>query len=170
MLASPSGFLGHGQVQLIGTVMVKICMTLQSEDHKVSESMKTIYKLTLLVFLFLSSFSTVAGQNAENVLDEVTRTLASPDAANRLAQYFEERVEISLLGKRQAYSRTQAQYVVEQFLADHPIGRFNLVDKGKTSDSVYATGECQTESGEFEVNIFIRLSSGRVNEMQFERK
>lgn len=150
--------------------MVKIQTTLQSEDHKVSESMKTIYKLTLLVVLLLSSFSAAVGQNAENVLDEVTKTLASPDAANRLASYFEERVEISLLGKRQAYSRTQAQYVVEQFLADYPIGTFSLIDKGETTDSVYATGECRTRGGEFEVNIFIRLSSGRVSEMQFERR
>ncbi|MEM9985267.1 MAG: DUF4783 domain-containing protein [Bacteroidota bacterium] len=132
--------------------------------------MKAIYKLTLLVSILWLSLGVAKAQSPEVVLDQVTRSLTNPRAVDQIGQYFEDRVEISLLGKRQAYSRTQAQYVLGQFVADYGIGRFNLIQKGQTSDTIYAVGECQTAGGNVEVNIFIRLSSGRVSEMQFERR
>ncbi len=132
--------------------------------------MKTTYKLTLLVILLVLGFGTTQAQDPNVVLDQVTKTLSTESASDELGRYFDDRVEVSLLGRRQAYSRTQAQYVVGQFLADHPLGQFQLIQKGETTDTVYVTGECQTTGGSMEINIFIRVSSGRVSEVQFERR
>lgn len=162
---------GRAQAQVIwhgyGNVLKSLFL---EEDHKVSESMKTIYKLTLLVFLLSFGYGTIQAQSHTEVLDRVTKVLATDNAGDQLVRYFDDRVEISLMGKRQAYSRTQAQYVISQFLADYPLGNFNLIQKGETSDTVYVTGECPIPGGKMEVNIFIKVSSGRVSEMQFERR
>lgn len=143
-------------------------IVLLSEDHKVSESMNRIYKITLLVMTMLLCMGAAAAQTPDEVLDEVTRIMSTPETAE-LTDFFEERVEISILGDRQAYSRAQAQYVVSQFLAEHPTSTFNVVTRGETNGTSYAMVEYQGADDGFNVNIFIRISSNLISEMQFEQ-
>jgi len=133
--------------------------------------MKTIYKLTLLVFmLVLSSIPTVNGQTAaDDVLDQISSLLVMPDAADQLTAYFDDRVEISMQGKHQTYSRTQAQYVVSQFLAENPVEDFDIITRGETNGTSYAMIECRGTNGAFEINIFVKLDSNRIAELQFDQ-
>lgn len=144
--------------------------TFQSEDHKVSESMKRIYKITLLVFTWLLCMGSVSAQTADEVLDQVTKIMSTPERAGELTEFFEDRVEISVLGKRQAYSNTQAQYVVSQFLAEYPSTTHTVVARGETNGMSYAMVEYRSGSGGFDVNLFIRQSTNRVSEIQFEKR
>jgi hypothetical protein len=110
------------------------------------------------------------GQTADEVLDQVTRIMSTPEKAGELSTFFESRVEISVLGKRQAYSNTQAQYVVSQFLADYPSTTFSVVARGETNGMSYAMVEYRSGSGGFDVNVFIRTSTHRISEIQFEKR
>ncbi len=144
--------------------------TFQSEDHKVSESMKRIYKITLLVFMWLLGIGSVSAQTADEVLDQVAKIISTPERVGELTEFFEDRVEISVLGKRQAYSNTQAQYVVSQFLAGYASTTHKVVARGETSDTSYAMVEYRSGAGGFDVNLFIRQSNNRISEIQFEKR
>lgn len=144
---------------------------LQREDHKVSESMRRFYKITLLVCTWLLTLGAVSAQTSQEVLKQVSKIMATPERAGELTTFFDERVEISVDGKRQAYSATQAQYVVSQFLAEYPATTFNVAASGETNGTTYAMIEYRTGGGSgYDVNLFIRLSTNKISEIQFERR
>jgi hypothetical protein len=148
-----------------------MAITFLSEDHKVSESMRRIYKITLLVFTCLLTLGTASAQTADEVLDQVSKIMSTPERAGELTGFFEDRVEISVMGKRQAYSSTQAQYVVSQFVSDYPTTTLTKVANGETNGTIYAMIEYRIGgSGGFDVNLFIRLSTNRITEIQFEKR
>ena len=131
--------------------------------------MRLLYAITLLVtFSLLSLGKTFAQSEPMDVLDEVTESLTDGDS-DRLAKHLKDHVEITLLGKRQVLSKTQATYVLKQFFGDYPPLSFNKHHIGKTGGTLYALGEYRSGKGNFEVNIFIGLTGGRVNQLRFER-
>ena len=133
--------------------------------------MKFSLTIALLVFLSLLGWSTVHGQSAREVIDEVGESFID-GSVERLVKYFDERVEITLMGRRQEYSKAQAQYVMTQFFQDYPSGSFGILHRGTADGVAYALGELRSSTGTFEVNIFVKVDPGasRVTEIRFDQR
>ncbi|MEO0895101.1 MAG: DUF4783 domain-containing protein [Bacteroidota bacterium] len=131
--------------------------------------MRLDYIIGLLGFLLFLNFSNAQGQPAQSTLNGVVESLMTTDA-DRLSGFFGEQVELVILGRTQVLSRTQAQYVMDRFFSKFPFSSFNTLHVGEASGTLYALGEYKSSGGTFEVNIFIKLTTGRVTEMRFARK
>jgi hypothetical protein len=107
--------------------------------------------LLLLIPFFLSSFTTPGSE-----LDDIIAALRSGDAA-QLAKYFDSRVDISLPGKSDNYSRTQAQMIIKDFFSIHTVRAFQIKHTGDNKDgSKYCTGILQTKNGNYRVTLFMK--------------
>ncbi|MEZ4824761.1 MAG: DUF4783 domain-containing protein [Bacteroidia bacterium] len=130
--------------------------------------MRFLYAITLLLIAFGTGLHKGYAQTPERVLDEVTESLVDGDP-DKLSRHFSERVEVTVLGKRQTLSKTQATYVIRDFFTNYPPDSFNTLHTGESNGTKYALGVLRSEKGLFEVNIFIQVSDTRINEIRFER-
>lgn len=91
---------------------------------------------------------------------------------DQLTAYLGERIEITLTGTRKGYSKTQAKYVLGQFLAENPSASFRFVHKGESAGTYYALAEYRSASGTYDVNIYLRLSgpNSTLTEIHFEAR
>lgn len=132
--------------------------------------MRLSHIVLLLGFLFFLGLNEATAQvPARTTLSEVVESLSKSDS-DQLSTHFGEQIELVILGKNQVLSRTQAQYVMERFFSKFPFSSFNTLHQGEASGTLYALGEYRSSSGTFEVNIFIKLTSGQVTELRFARK
>ena len=133
--------------------------------------MRLFCTIALLVVISLLSLEKAQAQSASRVLNEVYVSLVDGDA-DRLAQYFDDRVEITIMDKGKVHSRRQASYVMKEFFNRYPSGTFTRHHVGETDGVMYALGVYNSMNGDFEVNIFIRVAQeeGWIRELRFEAR
>ena len=88
-------------------------------------------------------------QTFENGLIEAFKT----GNAERIAAYFGENVDLSILGKTNLYSSSQAQQILQHFFTDHSPNDFVVIHKGQAKASQYFIGELKTADGTYRVTI-----------------
>ncbi len=133
-------------------------------------------RLSILISLLCMSLSLLglghatAQSSAEGVLYSVGQSLVDNNAST-LSQFFDDQVELNLVGRSQMVSRTQAQYVMNNFFARNPHTAYTVLHRGYTGNGTfYALAEYRSDRGAYEVNIFIKTSTQRVTELRFSRK
>ncbi len=129
--------------------------------------------LCLALCLALSlSVPPVRAQDAS--LQHVEQAFASGDA-QALVQQAGNRVEVSLLGTTTLYSRSQAQYVLQEFFRQYPPRAFTLERVSTTEGSTFADGDYYYEHEERPLRVFLRLhpASGQrweIREIRIEER
>ncbi len=120
---------------------------------------KILFFLSLLAIL--SSFIS---------FDEVVRAIKSGDAAG-VSAYFDNTVEITLPGKSNSYSKSQAALVLRDFFANNTVKDFEILHKSDDSGSQYCIGNLKTSNGIFRTTIFIKQKGGKelLQELRFEK-
>jgi hypothetical protein len=122
--------------------------------------------LTLLpLLLIFSSYSLMAG------IADVITAMKAGDAA-KLANYFDNNVEISIPARSCSYSKSQAQMVIKDFFATNTVKGFDVIHQGENAGSQYCIGTLQTANGDFRTTIFMKQKDGAqvVQELRFENK
>ncbi len=61
--------------------------------------------------------------------------------AAKIALYFGDNVDLSILGKANLYSKSQAQQVLQHFFTEHKPKEFSIIHKGNAKSSQYFIGE-----------------------------
>ncbi len=61
--------------------------------------------------------------------------------AQQIAAYFGDNVDLSIMGKVNLYSKSQAQQVLQHFFTEHPPKDFSIIHKGNAKTSQYYIGE-----------------------------
>ena len=126
--------------------------------------MKRFFALLPLVLIF-SSYSLMAG------ITDVIAAMKMGDAA-KLANYFDNSVEISTPGRSNNYSKSQAQMVIKDFFTTNTVKGFDVIHQGENAGSEYCIGTLQTTGGDFRTTIFMKQKDGAevIQELQFENK
>ena len=114
--------------------------------------MKRIFTLFSLVVL-VSSFVLLAG------IGEVIAAFKT-GSASQVARYFDANVEISLPGKSNTYSKSQAELVLQDFFSLNPIKGFEVIHKGGNAGSEYCIGTLQTRNGNFRTTLYMKQKDG----------
>ena len=120
--------------------------------------MKLFYALALLLVISAAGYSHAAAQGGDDVLDNVVQGLVYGEV-DEIARYFGERVEITLFNNTSIHSATQARHVLSQFFQEYPPRTFNSKHVGRTGNTVYMLGEYASQSGTFDVNVFVKTSA-----------
>ncbi len=121
--------------------------------------MKTILLLGILIFSANALFAQSRGIEVRKEMNEAERFLKQGDAHN-LARYFNETVEISIEGKKQNYSRTQAEFVIKDFFSKNPPipESFESYHRGHSAGLSYSIVKYASSNGNYRVFLKIKTS------------
>lgn len=67
--------------------------------------------------------------------------------AEKIAAFFSDNVDLSIDGKEDLYSKSQAEQILKTFFAAHNPKEFKIIHKGKSGQSEYFIGELTAEKG-----------------------
>ena len=90
-------------------------------------------------------------------LKRVTRFFAQGDA-DALMEHAGERVDVTLLGSSDLFSRSQATYVVRDFFRHFPPARLDLNETSATEGNWFAAGRYWYQNGDAPLSVYLRLS------------
>src|SRR5699024_5015012 len=89
-----------------------------------------------------------------------------------LSNYFDNMVEISLSGKSNSYSKSQASVILKSFFSTHSAKDFKVIHKGKSNKgSLFGIGNLTTGKGKFRVTLFFRQKGNEMvlQEIRFKK-
>lgn len=128
--------------------------------------MKKHLGLAALAFsLFLVSFASYYYS-----IDDVVTAMRSGDA-NQLSRYFDTRVDVSLPGKSDNYSKSQAEMILKDFFTSNKVKNFQIKHRGENKDgSLFCVGTLQTNNGNYRTKFFMKQKGEQqvVQEIGFE--
>jgi hypothetical protein len=115
------------------------------------------------VSLVLVSFSPLYS------IDDVVAAMRTGNA-NQLSKYFDSRVDLSLPGKSDNYSKSQAEMILKDFFANNTVKNFVVKHKGEQNGSQFCIGLLQTKNGNFRTKFFMKQKGDQqvVQELGFE--
>ncbi len=124
--------------------------------------MKILFLSSLLIFS-LSSFRSLS-------FTEVISAIES-GKASEVSRFFDNTVEITLPGKSNSYSKSQAELVLHEFFSSNTIKNFQVIHKSDNEGSQYCIGNLNTSSGVFRATIYMKQKGDKlvVQELRFER-
>ena len=102
-------------------------------------------------------------------IDEVVAAMRS-GSATQLSKYFDTRVDLSLPGKSDNYSKSQAEMILKDFFANNTVKNFVVKHKGEQNGSQFCIGLLQTKNGNFRTKFFMKQKGDQqvVQELGFE--
>jgi hypothetical protein len=92
-------------------------------------------------------------------------------SASEISQFLDNTVDITLPGKSNSYSKSQAELVIRDFFSINPVKDFTVIHKSDNAGSQYCIGNLETANGVFRTTIFVRQKNDRqvVQELRFEK-
>lgn len=143
--------------------------------------MKKFYSLFIAAFLFVAShaqgdkvggafvkFASMTNARSSGI-DDVINALRTGNA-NELVKYVDDNIEISLPGKSDSYSRSQALVILQDFFNNNGVKTFDVKFKGENGGSQYCVGTLQTRSGNYRTTFLLANRNGKqfVKEIRFQ--
>ena len=124
--------------------------------------MKNIFKYYLIFFPFLL-LSFVSA-------DDVVRAIKS-GSASQLSKFFDNTIEITFPDKSNAYSKSQAELVVQDFFNNNVVKDFEITGKGDNAGVEVVTGNLLTKNGEFKTTFYLKQKGDKqlLQELRFEK-
>jgi hypothetical protein len=107
----------------------------------------------ILFYLLFSAGNPVL--NAQQVPAGLVQAFAAGDA-DALSPFFNQRLQLTLLGVEHRVSRSQAQEIIRDFFRKYPSLGFEIIFKGDKADSNFVIGKLKSKSDSFRVNLFMK--------------
>jgi hypothetical protein len=107
-----------------------------------------------IVTILLASFALFSFVSY-NGIEEVISAFNAADASH-VAKYFDNTVDITTAGKRNSYSKMQAEQVLKDFFNINPVKAFQVIHKGDNEGSQYCIGKLITKTGSFRTTLFMK--------------
>ncbi|MEP6583019.1 MAG: DUF4783 domain-containing protein [Ginsengibacter sp.] len=119
--------------------------------------------LSALVFLSFSFLMSVS-------FTEIINAIKTGNATE-VSKFFDNSVEITLPGKSNSYSKSQAELVLRDFFSKNPTKNFQVIHRSDNAGSEYCIGNLETTNGIYRTTIYLRQKGERqvVQELRFEK-
>ena len=124
--------------------------------------MKNIFTYCLILFsFFIFSFISI---------DDVARAIKSGNAS-QLSKFFDNTIQITFPDKSNAYSKSQAELVVQDFFDNNVVKNFEITGKGDNGGVEIVTGNLLTKNGEFKTTFYLKQKGDKqlLQELRFEK-
>ena len=116
-------------------------------------------KITALLTSFLI-FSSITFATLD-VVDDIAIAIRSGNA-KELSKYFNTNIDLNIPGNEGVYSKAQAELILKDFFAKHPLKSFSILHQGSSKDGArYAIGNLVTEKGTFRTYFYMKKKSDR---------
>ena len=112
-------------------------------------------KKFLFILLIAPSIAMVTPDN----LSSISKAISNGDAG-ALSQYFDDKVEVSILDDENLLDRTQAKKALESFFAKNKPQSYNQVHDGtsKGAGSKYTIGNLKANGKVFRVYVYMKVA------------
>jgi hypothetical protein len=118
---------------------------------------------SFLLALFLLSITT----KASDIPEEIVNAIKSGNAGE-ISKYFSDNVDLKILDKEDVYSKSQAELIIKDFFAKHPVKNFNVIHKSASkNDSQYTIGSLETGNGKFRIYFLLKKVMDKTQVAQF---
>jgi len=114
--------------------------------------------------LFLVSFTPYYS------IEEVVNAMRSGNAS-QLSKYFDDRVDISIPGKNDNYSKSQGELILKDFFNNNDVKDFQIKHKGENNGSQFCFGVLQTKNGNYRTKLYMKQKADKqvLQEIGFQR-
>jgi hypothetical protein len=119
--------------------------------------------ILLCAVMFLSSFTKT--QDLNDVINAI-----KAGNANSVSKFFDNTVEISLSGKSNNYSKSQAEAVLRDFFTSNLVKSFSIVHQGESGGSQFCIGTLVTNHGTYRTTVNLKQKGEKrmLQEIKFE--
>lgn len=102
-------------------------------------------------------------------IEEVVTAMRSGNAT-QLSKYFDNRIDISLPGKFDNYSKSQAEMILKDFFSRNEVKSFKVKQQGEQSGSQFCIGVLQTSQANYRTKFYMKKKGDRqvLQELGFE--
>lgn len=132
--------------------------------------MKQLSFLMVLLFVFVGIKSQAQGKS--DVVSDVRETIKA-GSAKELSKYLHQNVDIELNGKKETYSKAQAEIILRDFFKANTPSDFTIIHKGQSkSGQPFAIG--QYKSGADNYRVFMKIKTAGdvqlIHEISFSKE
>lgn len=118
--------------------------------------------IILLLAVFITAVAFVP-----DVIDGIASAIRSGNAGN-VSKYFIENVDLKVISQEDVYSKPQAEMILKNFFAKHPVKSYTIVHKSEPKNgSQYVIGTLDTANGKFRVNFVVKTTGSESLIQQF---
>lgn len=102
-------------------------------------------------------------------IDDIISALKEGNSG-KMAQYFDNTVEVTMPDKSNSYSKGQAKMIIKDFFSAKGVKNFTVIHKGEKGGSQYCIGNLITRSGTFRTTIYLKQKGDKqiMQEISFE--
>ncbi len=120
--------------------------------------MKTLLALVLFLFPVVVK---------ADIADDVANAIRTGNA-KEISKYFADNVDLKVLEQENIYSKAQAELILKDFFAKHPVKEFTIVHKSlPKNESQFAIGTLKTANGNYRVHYLMKTATGATTVTQF---
>ncbi len=110
-------------------------------------------KFKLFILSFLIGFSGFASKDLISDIAAVIKTGNSKE----ISKYFADNVDLKIIDKEDAYSKSQAELIIKDFFTKHAVKSFTLSHQSTSKgDSQFAIGTLVTANGKYRVYYLLK--------------
>ena len=119
--------------------------------------MKEKRSKTLLVIIAALTLQVFAAMAQNDVIGMIRETIKA-GSAKELSRYLNQTVDVTIEGKVESYSKSQAEFVFRDFFKQHPPSEFGIIHQGSSrGGQPFAIG--QYKSGDDVYRVFMKIKS-----------
>lgn len=120
----------------------------------------------LLSFTVATIFTTLTAISFSEILEAIKK-----GDATEVAKFFDNSVEITLAGKSNSYSKSQAEIILRDFFNSNSVKDFEIIHKSESAGSQYCIGNLKTSNGQYRVTIYMKQKGDKqvLQEIRFEK-
>ena len=122
--------------------------------------MNNIIRSIVILMMFVVA-NGLCAQAPEALTKDVEDAINANDSES-LASAFYSNVEIVLPSKNGVYSRKQAEMVMKDFFANHPVSKFKVIHTGKKEKACFAIGEYVSNNSKFRFTFLTKPHGSNV--------
>src|SRR5262245_17540474 len=115
-------------------------------------------KRLIALWVFLALALQVFAVYAQSDVIGLIRETLKAGSAKELSKYLNQTVDVTIEGKVESYSKSQAEFVFRDFFKQHPPSEFTIIHQGKSrGDQPFAIG--QYKSGNDVYRVFMKIKA-----------
>ncbi|WP_372751782.1 DUF4783 domain-containing protein [Labilibaculum sp.] len=132
--------------------------------------MRSIKYIFTGIFFLLVCSSTAISQNQDNLPRELITAFKQGNSIS-LANFFGNRIQLTIEDKEAIYSKSQAKQIMAKFFKEFPPTDFKKKHVGGKPEARYVIGSLLTKKGNFRVNFLLKSESGKylVHQLRIEK-
>jgi len=132
--------------------------------------MKFLKFILVGIIAMLSMVNLSSAQSGKQLPQELVLAFKKGNSIS-LADFFGDRIELSIQDKEAIYSKSQAKQILAKFFLEFPPTDFRKKHTGGKPNAVYVIGDLITKNGNFRINFLLKQKDGnsKVHQLHIEK-